>query len=774
MPSRPQRRKEKQKQKRKAKKEQQRKRQETRFQQERLPPVVDSPHMRRLAQQQPQAWAGERSEDVAVFEDTVLETLPPDLVDQVTAIRESLQLACDSRGQEALERVAGIARTSPLSQWRLFLRGLVAWIAEDPDTASEAWKRLDFQRRPGRMAVALMNARRGDLSDASAPHTHSESPPAGADAWSDHLDDQLRYHAKLLRRVRFDRSVLKIAEAGVETREISRKLLVGPNVIRWLKQFVAEHRSLEPSLTAKLQQVALDRAMAQPYVDVFDMATKVFEGPRHDRRNLLRSFFYFARFEEEPMVVRAEQALKKYLEDDLPNNEELSEPLRAAIASQIHLQEALTEISPPRDIFSFSAPREDAKAIRRLLNASIDAFPENRAAYKTYLDWIESKLEDDRLTKSKREPLLKDQASVMGKWSRALPDDAQPRLWLVDYLLEREQTEEAKPHVDWLAASRQDDPRVRAAPWKWYLLEAMRLCRRKAWLADVPSRLDEAELRWPAWLSRQWLPYLRAAWALRAGNTGDFELQRQELLQSSGLKRDCLSDACMMLAAAQHMRVPASDLKVLRAPVDGALKRLREISDDDLLAVGVFFWDLHRTKLLYPAYRMHGKKFTNELFARLKRNRQSDDERLRDTSLHAAMFLCSEHRCFDDGYNLNMPSWYSSPVVQQHPMFAAAKLNVVLKLRYPRQAKNHLEIGSQLRQAAQSERDPFYRYWFAEMADAIEELVAQQSARNSIFNFNPLDFMFDEDDDEDQLGFDPDCNCPNCRAARENAAASRE
>ena len=68
----------------------------------------------------------------------------------------------------------------------------------------------------------------------------------------------------------------------------------------------------------------------------------------------------------------------------------------------------------------------------------------------------------------------------------------EPRLWLVDYLLENERLEEARPHVDFLAASRQDDPRVRATPWKWQLLEAMRLCRRKAWLADVPARLDRS------------------------------------------------------------------------------------------------------------------------------------------------------------------------------------------------------------------------------------------------------------------------------------------
>ena len=135
----------------------------------------------------------------------------------------------------------------------------------------------------------------------------------------------------------------------------------------------------------------------------------------------------------------------------------------------------------------------------------------------------------------------------MRNWSKGLPDDVEPRLWLVDHLLENEETEEAKPHVDWLATARQDDPRVRATPWKWQLLEAMRLSRRKAWLSRVPERLEEAESQWPTWLSKQWLPYLNAALALRCGKTDEFEQQRKQICSESGIAQGlagrCLHDA---------------------------------------------------------------------------------------------------------------------------------------------------------------------------------------------------------------------------------------
>ncbi len=783
MATRSQRRKEKQKQKRKQKKDQRRKRQTDVQQQSWTVPGGHTRHQQRVLKQRPEAWPGESPEDVAIFDDSLLETLAPELIDQVMAVREALQLASDSRGEEAMQCTSGIARNSPLSEWRLFIRGLVAWLTDDKDKANEAWKRLDFNRRPGRMAIAMMNSLRTDLQNGSATQGKPETSAASQE-WSERLDDQLLYHAKLLRRVRFERAAIKIAETCVREREESKELLLGPRKIRWLKRFVGEYRETEPDLTAALVQVALGRAFAQHYSDMFEEAANAFEGPRHDRRNLLLSYFYFAKFQDDDYAQRKmDRVLKEYLERDLPKNEELSEPLRAAIASQIHLEEAKMAIRPPaRGLFSFLKKPENTKAIRQHLQAAMTACPANRAAYKTHVDWLEAKLEDDRLTKPKREPFLKEEAQVMTDWSQALPDDVKPRLWLVDYLLENEQMEAAKPHVDWLAGARQDDPRVRATPWKWQLLEAMRLCRRKAWLKEVPSRLEEAERLWPVWLSREWLPYLKAAVTLRAGHTDEFEVQRRHICQKSGVERDSLVDACMMLGAAQHMRVPAANLKPLRAPVDQAVKNLSNVSDEDLLSISGFFWDLHRTGLRYPAYRMHGGKIVDELFACLLENpkwvlNHQDDERV-----STAILLCSEHRCLEDGYELKLPDWYSNPAIKQHPMFAAAKLNAVLKLRSLWRAQKYQELGHQVREMAQTQRDFYYRHWFASLADELEDVIANQQSSGP-FGFNPFDGLFgdkDEDDtfDEDtfdeNLGFDPDCNCPDCTAARRAYEASRK
>ncbi len=80
----------------------------------------------RIASQRPVAWDDEAPEDVAVFDSAVLETLSPELCEQVSAIREALALVCRSNGSQAEDAnrlVATIPRNSPLSPWRLFVRG---------------------------------------------------------------------------------------------------------------------------------------------------------------------------------------------------------------------------------------------------------------------------------------------------------------------------------------------------------------------------------------------------------------------------------------------------------------------------------------------------------------------------------------------------------------------------------------------------------------------------------------------------------------------------
>jgi hypothetical protein len=758
---------------------------------ERRPEVMfasNARHRERLAQQVPAAWPGELREDAAVFDDLVLAALPPEAAHQVTLVREALQDACASRGDEALNRVSAISRASSLSEWRLFIRGLVEWLADHANAAEEAWKRLDPERRPGRIATAMMVSRRSDLENLPA-RQEPQAVESATSEW-DYGDDQLLYHAKLLRRVRFDRGALRVADAGVKALEEAKELRLGPKKLDWIRRFVAEYEGTEPDLSIALAQTALHRAFAQDFSDIFDDAIRSFPGPRHDRRNRLLTYYYYSRYPDASAEKKAAQALNDYLNRDLAQNESLSAPLRRAIVSQIHLCEARVLIQPGRSggrglVELLRVPSQEQQAIRDHLLAAVKAEPTNVQAYQAHVEWIESELDDERLANNKRPALEKELADVMRHWSKGVPEAVEPRLWLVDHLLEEEQLEEARPHVDFLAASRHDDPRVRATPWKWQLLEAMRLCRRKAWLPEVPARLEEAETLWPAWLSRQWSPYLRAAWLLRTGQTEAFEERRRQICLESGVARDSLADACMMLGAAQRMRVVPSGLKPFRDAVDQAMSQLETLPLEDLIETGSFFWDLHRVRLVYPAYRSHGKNIGTALFARLAKATESIRFDL-DGPLHKAILWGSEYRFWSGKYDTKLPSFFSQPALERHPIFVAAQLNAVLKERFHWDLGKHKKLGPWMREAIQSERDAYFRYWFTELADRWEELLARKSARFAGFPFGDLfgsedeggedednddEDGDDEDRDDEEGNFDPDCDCARCRAAR--AAAEK-
>jgi hypothetical protein len=776
MKSRAQRKKERRAKRRKEKKKERARRQESR----RGPEILvggNARHRQRLSEQIPVVWSGERIEDVAVFDDRALSTLTPELAQQVAAVREALRDALESRGDDALERMSVVARSSPLSEWRLFVRGLVDWLADNAEAASDAWKRLDPERRPGRIAIAMMAALRSDLEQISPfqGQQGQDQPPDLSDTpeWN-RLDAQQLYHAKLLRRVRIDRAALRVADAGLRAREESTELLLGPRKMQWLRRFIEEYGDTEPDLAAALAQTALRRAFAQNFSDIFDEAARSFSGPRHDPRNRLLAFFYYTRFEDPPSArIRGERALGEYLNRDLPHNEALSAPLRGAIASQIHLNQARVLIQPERgseliDLFFATPP--DPKVIRMHLGAAVKADPANGPAYETHVDWIESTLDEDRLTSAQRTSLEKELAEVMRSWSQGVPEAVEPRLWLVDFYLENEHLDDARPHVEFLAASRQENPRVRAMPWKWQLLEAMRLCRRKAWLAEVPARLDEAERLWPAWLPKQWLPYLRAAWTLRTGQTEAFEQQRRQICQEPALARDSLADACLMLAAAQRMRATATELKPIREPVERAVSCINRLTAEELIETGSFFWDLHRAQLVYPAYRMHGKTIGKALCARLAKTPKLVLDGINDERVHKAVLWGSEYRFWPNGYEARLLPFFSNRTIERHPMFIAARLNAFLNERYRWGAERYRELGPLLRDAAQRERDAYYRHWFIELADLLDDELDSESSRSSRLPFqNLFGFVGDDDAEDDGLGFDPECDCPRCRAAKRRA-----
>lgn len=743
--------------------------------------MIGQRHQRQIESLVPLAWQDELQCDVAVFDDQALEQLSPEQQLRVVAVKTALDLIVNGRLDEAENSVAEIPRKDPMSQWRLLVRGLKHWFNSELQAATESWSRLDANRRPARIAFAMTLAHRNDLAEVSvktkSPAVLEPAESATSDLQPDvvappepliPIDNSLLLAAKVVRRMRIDRPAIKKAAAEFEPREAEEiddeNMTIGPEKLKRIFEFAKTYRPVEPELVEALEVAALERATSQPFADLFEEATKNLRGPSHDRKNYLRSFMYFSQFEDFEDKDPA-RYLGKYLAVDLPFNEEISPTLRSAMLSVAWLREAGSEISAQPNVGGFSFYRvdeldirESKKKIRKHFAKSIEAYPANRDAHKGFTGWLKSELDYDDLSKPAKEKLDNELIAAMENWANAEPTHVEPRQFLAETLLQNERLEEADPHVQWLMSTRPESPLLRALPWKLKLLEAIQFSRRKTTLPQVAATLDELEAQWPQWLSKQWLPYFRAAFALRQGNESEYQALRDSICQTSGLTKDSPADACMMLGAAQKMKVPPAALKPLRAPVEAAAKNVKSLAFEDLLAAGSFFWDMLKTNIAYPAFRMHGAKFGRELLDRIKKKPALVKNNIKDPRFLDCLCWCSESSFRSSGYQSSTPA----PLLElklKHPCIAAVHLNATVRKRWVGRDAALVETANYLKEVARSEPDTFNRFWFAELAE--KALEKDHELNQSVGFGGAFGNLFG--------GFgasEEPCDCPDCRAER--------
>lgn len=80
-------------------------------------------------------------------------TLPGDLHAGFDAVRSAFAHAQAGRDDDARAALQTIGLQSPFLEWKVLLRGLLAWYAGDDAKARENWQRLDPERLPARIAA---------------------------------------------------------------------------------------------------------------------------------------------------------------------------------------------------------------------------------------------------------------------------------------------------------------------------------------------------------------------------------------------------------------------------------------------------------------------------------------------------------------------------------------------------------------------------------------------------------------------------------------------
>jgi hypothetical protein len=99
--------------------------------------------------------------------------LPADLHPAHDAIRKAFEQSAAGNDEAARQTLQAIGMNSPFLEWKLLLRGLLAWYADDDARAIENWQRLDPQRLPARLIAPLRSGCDASYRTAQAPATQA-------------------------------------------------------------------------------------------------------------------------------------------------------------------------------------------------------------------------------------------------------------------------------------------------------------------------------------------------------------------------------------------------------------------------------------------------------------------------------------------------------------------------------------------------------------------------------------------------------------------------
>lgn len=706
------------------------------------------------AAMKPKPGAGERVEDIAVFANTGREQLSDELKLECTSVMEALELTYEGKFAEANDRLKPIARSSPYADWRLFVRGLNGFYGGDFEAARQSWQRLDATRRPARIASALWKA--------------VQNEPLGE------LPQRPKRLIECAQALLHRPSVIAAAKqiASVKHRDPDVKFTASQ--VAMLTNFRDDFRKVDKDFVAHFSQACVYLSCTQETPDSFLLLKKSVPGPPHDPSWNLQQFHFMQSFEDVQEDLR--ETVNAYIASDLPKIANMAGELKKAVISCLQLALARVEFNDAQDVgfpFSFSFEPPDYKSIETQLLTALKAYATHRAAHDFLIQVLEKQLASRRITKAQSTAIEKRLISAKEALVAAFPNEIETSLFLVDFYFGEDEIDKANKLVAKLSSLRLDAPMAKALPWKVKLREAMSLSRTKTGLPAARLALDAAESVWPAWLSRDWLLFLRAALELRLGNQDQFESLNRAARVACGASQ--VVGDLMTFAALQQMNLPGPVLKPLRETVSQYVADAEKLSQSDLIGLGGFLWDLVRTGLQHKGYRLQASKLGKALVNQMNRG----EAVVRNEVFIGACCWCAHFGFWQAGYERKSSGWFQ-PIAASEPKAAAAFVGWIIRDTFAaRQLIANQSLIELVSDAAKTEKDPFYRYRFEETASEAKQTIAEYEASRRTppgwYSVNDTDDDDDYDDDEidekDEIDDDV-CDCEECVARRERQAAN--
>ncbi|MDC0934700.1 hypothetical protein OAS39_00335 [Pirellulales bacterium] len=325
---------------------------------------------------------------------------PSELIPEIESVRDALRAVSEKNDSEAIDAIHGIGRTSPVADWKLFIRGLIAFYERDDQRRDANWSRLAPQRSPARIARSL---ERG--SGIQAPSAGEAPLDSGREAAARTSLDAPA--ARLLRQVQGS-----LQEGG-----------------RWtvsFGSFLRHCRESDPELVVRVAEILLAKFIKDRDVDQFEALMRLKPPCRFDPHFLRAE----ALFDETNYCVEdVVDSWEKYA-NYLPDCSEISPSERMIARSLVYLHvgrlcaDEAAQLAGEQTAFAGEIYQK-ANQLRadNLLQRASKSFlasqefdPQNRAAYAEHCAAVSTQGEIERANAEHR------------KFADQFPDDFEAQL----------------------------------------------------------------------------------------------------------------------------------------------------------------------------------------------------------------------------------------------------------------------------------------------------------------------------------------------------------
>ncbi|MCA9161657.1 MAG: tetratricopeptide repeat protein [Planctomycetales bacterium] len=194
--------------------------------------------------------------DQAVLDSQLVAPTIQGLDRQVESVRGALVDVEQQRWDEAIAKLKEIPRQSPLSDWRMFVRGLIAFYQRDEQRQNDNWQRLDSERSAFQIAQTLLAA--------------SDQPHQPSSAVSSSLK-------RLMYATPGNQSVVELRRL-VDIWESDERQKF-PHALR---SFIEKYKTSQPELVEALTDFAWREYVEMGNEFVLRIVSRSVQGPSHD------------------------------------------------------------------------------------------------------------------------------------------------------------------------------------------------------------------------------------------------------------------------------------------------------------------------------------------------------------------------------------------------------------------------------------------------------------------------------------------------------------